>query len=120
MRRAILIVLLALALAVLACGSESPPAPSSYQVTYEVTGTISGASVTYYNNQGGTEQGDYKIPFKKTYTMERGDFAYISAQNMDDSGSITCRILIDGEEWKKSTSQGAYVIASCDGTVGRE
>jgi hypothetical protein len=112
-----------LILAGLACGDTDPPpppAPSTYQVTYEVTGSTYGVSVTYENDQGGTEQGDYEIPFKKTYTMDRGDFAYISAQNMDDSGSVTCKILIDGEDWRESTSQGAYVIASCDGLVGND
>src|SRR4030065_2587653 len=89
---------------------------TSYQVTYEITGTAQkGVSLTYENAQGGTEQGTYKLPETIRFTMKYGDFAYISAQNEDDHGSVTCRILIDGVEWKKSTSTGAYVIASCSG-----
>lgn len=117
MRRVLWIVLI-LILAALACGDTEPP--PTYRVTYEVTGSASSVSVTLENDQGGTEQGEYALPFKETFTMERGDFAYISAQNQGESGSVTCRILIDGEEWRESTSEGAYVIASCDGTVGRE
>lgn len=91
---------------------------SSYRVTYEVTGTSTRASLTYENDQGGTEQGDYQLPYRKNYTMKYDDFVYISVQNLKDYGSVTCRIYIDGEKWRESTSSGAYVIATCSGLVG--
>jgi hypothetical protein len=102
-------------------GNSVQNSSTSYTVTYEVTGdgAYSG-SMTYENETGGTEQGDYKLPFRKVFDMGFGDFAYISAQNNGESGKITCRILIDGIEWKKSTSSGAYAIASCSGSVGSE
>jgi hypothetical protein len=102
-------------------GSSSSSRQTSYQVIYEITGTAhDGVSLTYENAQGGTEQGTYILPETIRFTMNYGDFAYISAQNEDDHGSVTCRILIDGVEWKKSTSTGAYVIATYSGSVGRE
>jgi hypothetical protein len=91
---------------------------STYHVTYSVTGTAHGASVTYENAQGGTEQGTYALPWTISFTMKYGDFAYISAQNYWNKGSVTCTILLDGKTWKTSTSEGAYVIADCSGLVG--
>ena len=55
----------------------------------------------------------------QTYnTMGRGDFAYVSAQNQRDEGTIYCEIFVNGVSWKRSQSSGAYVIASCSGRVG--
>ena len=109
---------------VFGCGGTSsyPPPKSDYTVKYDVIGESGcrAASLTYENAQGGGEQFDAKLPFSKYYTMEKGSFAYISAQNDNDRGKITCRIYVDGVEWKKSTSSGAYVISTCSGLVGRE
>ena len=121
----LLLVVIAFAMlyVIFGCGGTSsyPPPKSGYTVKYEVRGDgCYRASLTYSNAQGGTEQYDVKLPFSKSYLMKLGDFAYVSAQNDNDRGKITCRIYVDGVEWKKSTSSGAYVIASCSGLVGRE
>ena len=50
-------------------------------------------------------------------TMGCGAFVYISAQNQGESGSVKCRIEVDGVTLEQATSTGAYVIASCSGTV---
>ncbi|MBW8010875.1 MAG: hypothetical protein FVQ83_06495 [Chloroflexi bacterium] len=108
------------------CLSSSPSSsspsfslPSTHTVVYEIEGTANRVSLTYENETGGTEQRDSNVPFKKTYIMEGGDFAYISAQNLGEFGTVTCKITVDGEDWKESTSSGAYVIATCSGMVGR-
>jgi hypothetical protein len=112
-----ILIMIGIYFAITSGGSPSSSRSESYQVTYEVTGTALGVSVTYNNSQGGTEQGEYNVPFKKTFSMKYGDFMYISAQNSYDRGSVICKIYIDGEEVKSSTSNGAYVIASCSGSV---
>jgi len=101
-------------------GTYSTPIPSSYSVTYEISGSASSVSITLSNAQGGTEQGEYKVPFRKTYTMDRGAFAYISAQNQGEFGTVTCKILVGSTVWKESTSTGAYSIADCSGLVGSD
>ncbi|RIK35109.1 MAG: hypothetical protein DCC58_20875 [Chloroflexi bacterium] len=93
------------------------------RVTYRVEHSTSPSemSLTYATDQGGTAQEDVRVSrWEKNYTMSRGDFAYISVQNGIDSGTVTCEILLDGRPWKKTTSSGAYVIASCSGSVGRD
>lgn len=98
--------------------SPSYSAPTKYQVSYKVTGTASRASLTYENEQGGTEQTEVRIPWQETMTVGQGAFLYLSVQNEGESGSVTCEIWVDGVKWKESTSRGAYVIASCSGSAG--
>lgn len=99
--------------------SASLFAPASRQVTYKVSGSASAASVTYQNPQGGTIQSEVSLPWQETMTFKDGDFVYISAQNKNESGSITTQILIDGLSWKKTTSNGGYTIADCNGSVAK-
>ncbi len=95
------------------------PSPKEAGVTYRVEGTAASSSVTYINDQGGTQQDKVSVPWEKAYPdMGVAKFAYLSAQNDGDSGSVTCKILHDGKEWKVSTSTAPYGIASCSGTVG--
>ncbi len=92
--------------------------PERYRVEYRVTGTASRASLTYENETGGTEQHTVSIPWSEVMFVNEGDFAYISAQNKGERGSVECQILLNGKVWKQAKSSGAYVIASCSGSVG--
>jgi hypothetical protein len=91
----------------------------TYRVTYVVTGSTNRASVTYSNSQDNTEQRDVLVPWEVTYTMAAGQFAYVSAQNDNDWGTIECVIELDGVAWEQAKSSGAYKIASCSGSVGK-
>jgi hypothetical protein len=42
---------------------------------------------------------------------------YLSVQNQNAAGSVTCRILLDGMVVSENTSTGGYVIATCQGRV---
>jgi hypothetical protein len=94
-------------------------------IVYFVEGTASAVSITVQNAEGNTEQASNRaVPLSgargeglRIGSMACGDFVYISAQNEGESGSVTCRIEADGEEIESATSEGAYVIASCSGTV---
>ena len=93
--------------------------PTSYLVSYEVTGTAESVSVTYTNRDGGTSQeSNVDLPWSCPPVFcpsKIGDWLYISAQNNGDYGSVTTKIYVDGELFKKSTSYGAYVIATSSG-----
>ena len=88
------------------------------EVYYVVEGTASSVSITLINAQGGTEQDDVPVPYKQQVRLDWGDFAFISAQNRGERGSVTCQILVNGDVWRESTSSGAYKIATCSGAVG--
>lgn len=87
---------------------------STYSVKYVINGSAHRADLTYNNANDDTEQiSSVSVPYEKTYTMKPGNFLYISAQNQDEYGSIICEIWVDGKKVKTSTSNGAYVIATC-------
>jgi hypothetical protein len=92
-------------------------APETYTVVYELTG-ISSASLTLENDTNGTEQSDFRLPYKKTwYKFVYGDFVYISAQALI-GGNLTCTISVNGKVIATATSNGKYQIASCSARVG--
>lgn len=89
---------------------------TNHYASYRISGTAGLADITYENETGGTEQRTVGIPWTSaSWKVQDGDFLYISAQNQGETGSVICEILIDGVSIKKSTSSGAYVIATCSG-----
>jgi len=92
------------------------------EVTYEVDGSATSASVTM-EMPSGTSQVSVDLPLTNqdgdvgvTNKFSRGSFVYISAQNKESYGSVTCRIKVDGAVISENTSSGAYAIATCKGT----
>lgn len=96
-----------------------PPAsyaPATYEVTYSVGGSTTAASLTYENEGGNTEQkAQVRVPWATTFRVESGAFLYVSAQNTNESGGITCEIKLDGAVIEQASSDGAYTIATCSG-----
>src|SRR5574341_622872 len=101
-------------------GSEntsSHPQPNGYSVTYLVEGTANKASLTYNNEQGGTQQENgVLVPWQKSIYIQSRTFLYISAQNQGPYGDIRVRIIVNGSEFKRSDSSGGYAIASASGS----
>jgi hypothetical protein len=94
---------------------------SQSEVLYEVEGTVAYADVTMQTPTG-TRQETPDVPMTLksgeqgvTYSFDPNEFVYISAQKKDTSGTITCRITVDGEVVSENTSTAAYGIASCKG-----
>jgi hypothetical protein len=99
---------------------------SSHTVTYIVEGTTKQASITYRNAYGDTsQQSDIDVPLTlvdggrgiQMSGMERGDFLYISAQNSEKYGTVSCAIEVDGVRVKQNVSRGGYTIATCSGRL---
>jgi hypothetical protein len=108
-----------------ACGSTKSNAPvgsSTVQVVYFVEGTTKIADLTLETATGTKQENDVDVPVKTKsglvglhVTMPSGGFVYISAQNKQETGTISCRIEADGIEIASNESSGAYAIAQCDG-----
>ena len=121
----IFIALVILVLSVLACGGTSgttnyQSAAAGHSVKIEVTGRTSSVDVTYedLNNNDTAQDSGMRVPYSKSYTnIPGGTFVYISAQNDNDSGSVTCNIYVDGVLQKTVTSNGAYVICTASGIL---
>lgn len=125
--------------------ADAPTPPSSittssstsYAVLYEAEGTGArgprSVRYTIQTDSGGTSQGETNLPMKNrdggtglTFTnFQAGDFVYLSVQNRDAAGSVTCRITVTSSSGSVSvskvvsenTSTGGSVIASCKGQV---
>lgn len=110
-------------------GGSSSSGSGSYTssvrtVVYEVEGTAKSVDITMESTSGTSQQSNLKVPLSSksgsrglTVEMNRGDFVYISAQNQGSSGSVTCRITVDGAVVSTVTSSGGYTIATCSGTA---
>ncbi|MFC0626112.1 hypothetical protein [Kribbella deserti] len=131
-----LAIVAALVGALAGCGAQEdpPPAPAAPvtsatapTVTFfaEGDGTDSG-SLTMITESGGTLQKDVGLPLRNGSTGEQGVTShafrsgatlYLSVQNSNGYGAVTCRIAVNGVEIDKVTSSGGYKIATCRGRV---
>lgn len=84
-------------------------------ITYEVSGSGGNYSYTIETSSGGTSQGytGNGAFYEDWFTKDK--FVYVSLQNQNSSGSVTCTIKRNGVVYKTTTSDGAYVIATCSG-----
>lgn len=86
-------------------------------VRYEVIGSSSSANILWFNAQGGIEQGDYYLPFKKSFSFSNGTYASLTATSYD-SGTLTCQIWVNDKLWRESKSSGLYSVVNCNGIIG--
>ena len=94
-------------------------AQSGSGVRYVISGkNVSAVSLTFENDTGGTDQGDYNVPVCKTYRgFQPGDFLYISAQITSGSGSIKCQIYDGSILIAEGNASGFASIATCSGSA---
>lgn len=105
------------------------PIITTHTVVYEAEAPDSTgprtANYTLRSNDGGTRQGEIDLPLKNqngtlglTFTgFGTGAFVYLSVQNGDEYGSVSCRITVDGSVVSENTSSGGFTIATCQGQV---
>lgn len=91
---------------------------STPDVRYEVIGSSNSANILWFNAQGGIEQGDYNLPFRKSFSFSNGEYSSLVATNYD-SGTLTCQIWVNDKLWRESTSSGMYSSVSCNGIIGQ-
>jgi hypothetical protein len=107
-----LLVTLALALTLTACQR------TEHSVRYEVDGTATNVRITYRNASGGDEQHtDIPLPWSTEFTAETLEWLHVRVSNITASGTVSCKILIDGEVFKEAESSGALTYASCGGLL---
>lgn len=95
--------------------------PASHTVLYEATADAAYGSgrtgMVTAQAPGGTTQRTDLLPITGTFTFHSGDFVYLSVQNQQGLGAVTCRITVDGKVVSENTSTGGYTIATCQGRV---
>lgn len=86
-------------------------------VRLEVLGD-EGASITYTNDTGGTEQFQTnKLPWTKVFECTGKKYFYLSAQANNYGSSIEVRIKLNGSVVKEAKSHGDFVIASTSAII---
>lgn len=92
-----------------AAGSNSD---AKKNIVLEVTGPAK-ADITYLLNSDTSQDSDAALPWKKTLsTSEALTIVNLSAQN-SGSGTITCKITMNGKVVKTNKSKGQYAVVTC-------
>lgn len=99
--------------------------PTTHTVVYEADGSGTNAGSFTLQTPTGSQQEKGGLPLKNqaggtglTFSgFHSGDFVYLSVQNENPTGVVTCRIVVDGSTVSENTSTGGYVIATCSGRV---
>jgi hypothetical protein len=84
-------------------------------VVYEVTGD-GPAEIVYTGKLGESPKRvkNAKLPWKLTTTMEGATLVSVTAvRTAAESGTISCRATVDGDEVAQRTAEGSFATASC-------
>lgn len=104
-----------------AAGAAGQPARNgTHAVVFEVTGKgVSKASSVTYGIDGNSSQANgAALPWKKE-TSSTGTLLALSivAQSGTGTGTITCRITVDGKVVVENSSEGQYAVVTCSGNA---
>lgn len=116
--RLLTIALLVLMLFLIGC--DSPAADNSHSVKYEITGTgsITRANVTYRDLNGEWAHDDNTLlPWTYSCTRNEGAYVYVSGQIGEGTGTITARILKDGQLLDEDSSDDPTYRAIASGYI---
>lgn len=94
-------------------------APARKTVVYEVTSDSGTATnVTYFGENAQQSQAtDVALPWKsKEFDSKKVTIKGVTAQN-GGSGSISCKIIVDGKVEAENSSEGQYAVVSCNGKL---
>lgn len=97
--------------------NKSSQHKSTHEITYRTGGSARMGDVTYAAPSGTSQASNARLPFMIGYTMSRGDFAYVSVQNGENAGTVSCEIVMDGRVVVSNSSSGGYAIATCNGRL---
>lgn len=90
----------------------------THTVRYEISGTPYKISISYVNGTGASEQRDVYGSWSVEYRVKTWSYTGISVFNPNASGTITCRMFVDGILVQEAESVGGYKWARCDGLAG--
>lgn len=94
----------------------APSSPGGGVVTYEVTGD-GPASITYLKGAtlGNEAEGSAALPWRAEVKVDEPTFlvSLIALRKQSEDGSITCRVLFNGEEVVRNTAEGPFATVAC-------
>ena len=102
--------------------SSGPDVKPPYTVVYTVTGTVSTADITWYQDAGANESSsdfvnNHGLPWSNT-TVVTGPFPTFTltamASTANQAGELTCKITVDGALRSRQTLRGSDPSVACD------
>lgn len=128
MRKIVMLALAMMAILPAACstspqnepgGGTSSGRTARHTVAFEITGDgVSRASLTYTVGMRSVRETGVDLPWRKSIdTNDTVTVATVTAQSASGTtGSIACRITIDGQQKVSNTSPGAFPSVTCTAT----
>lgn len=91
-------------------------------VVYRVSGDAQDARITYNTAGGGQSASDSNVNITSGWEKEvkvKGIFgAYMSVTSgVNDSGTVSCQILVDGQVVAENSASGQFASASCNADI---
>jgi hypothetical protein len=98
---------------------STPSTPEQRTVTFRIEGTVGSARITYTDTDGHQTDATFvSIPWQPPSKLYRGGTqVFLTAGTAATSGTITCVILLDGQEWKRDSATGSEGKVACGGIV---
>lgn len=94
--------------------AAAPTAPAAAQITYEVTGSGSGVTITFGRGTSVAQVAGADLPWERT-APAAGEPTDYSVTAAGGSGELSCRILVDGAAISEESAAGDYPAVSCMG-----
>ncbi|MEN6299076.1 MAG: MmpS family transport accessory protein [Anaerolineaceae bacterium] len=115
----ILVIVIAIIFGVfLYLGAFEKPEQTTHELTYQVKGSSAVAVITYTREDGTTSQAEeYSIPWHLTINAKKSLIVVLTAGNPSQAGTIECKLILDGREWKSETASAPNDKVSCAGLV---
>jgi hypothetical protein len=97
----------------------APPQSDQRAITFRVEGSVGSARITYTEPDGHqTEATFVTVPWQPPLKMYRGGMqVFLTAGTAATSGTITCIMLLDGQEWKRDSTNASEGKVACGGIV---
>lgn len=86
-------------------------------VTYEVTGSATRATVFFVNAHGGSQATNVMLPWAYAFSAERKEFLSLSAQVVRGNGTVTVTIRKGTSVWKSAAATGLSSVAVVAGAL---
>lgn len=97
---------------------QNPPAaPRSSRVEYRVTGSATGAQISYLNDIGVVEQREAPPPWAFGFRARAGRQLTLDVRRLGDGGAVGCAIALNGEVLTEVLPDDGRAEASCAGVV---
>jgi hypothetical protein len=98
-------------------GCANDPLSASITVKYQVSGTAVSADVDYIDQNGELAIiNNVALPWTITFTRDKGDTVYLSAQNTGTTGTVIVEIFSNGTLFDTDTSSDS-TAATAEGTL---